>query len=341
VVDFGGVSLTNGGAFVVKLDASGQAKWAKRFDNYSGGVSKGVRVVVDKKQNAYVGGTYTGTLLFGGVVIATNGLNTFLTRLDSAGNLLWGRGVGMTTSSWPEQPMGMALDAAGNCYLAGMFDRANVNFGGVILTNHGGSDVFVAKYNTGGGIEWAKGVGGSGYDFCGSVAVDEEGNCYVTGSFSGGDADFDGELLASAGNSDIFVVKFGPEGKLRWVKKAGGTSSDSGVSVTLDLAGNCYLVGGTTGTAFFDSLSLTARGGADSFLAKINGDPPILGVSRVENHALLFWPGNKTDFQLEGTTDLLDPSSWAPVARPSTIVGEQRLLIDDVSNGNRFYRLRD
>ena len=346
--DFGSVVLTNVGlqsAFVEKLDPFGEARWVKQFTGlYSGGISQGMMIAVDNKQNIYLAGTYSRTLAFDGHVVATNGLDIFLVRLDSVGNLSWAQSMGGAPTYWREQPGGIALDAAGSCYLAGTFYETNVSFGGAMVTNRGTfgrSDVFVAKYNSGGSIEWAKGLGGSGDDSCGGVAVDRAGNCYVTGSFSGSDADFDGLALTNAGYTDIFVVRLDSDGKLRWIKQAGGAARDSGLGVSLDFECNCYLVGLITGTALFDSLSLTPRSISDSFLARINGDPPSLNVSRIGNQMILYWPTNKIDFILESSANLSTNVSWSPVTNPSAVVGDQRIVVDDLAKDNRFYRMKE
>ena len=68
-----------------------------------------------------------------------------------------------SASTWPSGPgAGMSLDANGNCYATGWFDGTN-DFGGVTLTNNnvGGQDIFVAKYNSTGALQWARLAGGN------------------------------------------------------------------------------------------------------------------------------------------------------------------------------------
>jgi len=143
------------------------------------------------------------------------------------------------------------------------------------------------------------------------------------------------------GSTDVFVVTFDSVGKLRWTKQAGGNFFDSGFGVSLDSAGNCYLVGRVSGTALFDSLSLTPRSKYDPFLARINGDPPSLKVFHSEGQFVLYWPSNKFEFVLETSTNLATGANWLAVTNPSTIIGAQRLVIIGTSLGNRFFRLRE
>jgi hypothetical protein len=98
------------------------------------------------------------------------------------------------------------VDGSGNVLVTGPFN-GTVNFGGGGLTSAGGSDIFVAKFSGADGAHlWSKRFGGSSDDIGMSVAADGSGDALLTGSFSGL-VDFGGEILTSAGQTDIFVLK--------------------------------------------------------------------------------------------------------------------------------------
>src|SRR6188508_1844002 len=105
----------------------------------------------------------------------------------------------------------LAVDGAGNVYLAGMFSATiDVDPGPetVNLTSVGSADLFLAKYAPSGEVVWAFGVGGPGADQVYQVLLDPFGNIYLAGSFAD-EVDFaPGEPVAIAkagGERDGFV----------------------------------------------------------------------------------------------------------------------------------------
>ena len=124
--------------------------------------------------------------------------------------------------------------------------------------------------------EWAKGMGGADNDFGRDLCVDNAGNTYVTGDFTG-TADFDpgpGTVnLVSAGSNDVFFAKYDPQGNLVWARRVGGAASDVGYAIRTDNAGHIYISGYfASAPANFDpagTANLSGTGGSyDIFFAK-------------------------------------------------------------------------
>jgi hypothetical protein len=69
---------------------------------------------------------------------------------------------------------------SGEVYAAGNFEFSQ-NIGSFPLTNAGGSDIFLARYDANGTVQWAKQVGSSGSDHVYGLAVDPAGNVYIGG----------------------------------------------------------------------------------------------------------------------------------------------------------------
>lgn len=126
---------------------------------------------------------------------------------------------------------------------------------------------------TNGGTQlWSKGLGGTGSDYGYSVAVDGDGNVFVTGYFSGTVNFGGGVVLTSAGNDDIFIAKYsGATGAPLWSKRFGGTGFDQGRGVAVDGSGDVFVTGTFQTTVNFGGLSLTSAGFNDVFLVKLSG----------------------------------------------------------------------
>ena len=122
----------------------------------------------------------------------------------------------------------LPLDGTGiiheNAYLqTGAYrDTVDVNYDDIAeLINRGGSDIFLIKYALDGAIQWFQSAGGSSDEKGTDLAVDAEGNIYITGTFGGAaDFDYDGISDISHNQTDsagIFLAKYTAEGNLAWV----------------------------------------------------------------------------------------------------------------------------
>ncbi len=155
---------------------------------------------------------------------------------------LWATRVASTTT-WANGPVaGMSLDTNENCYVTGQFDGTN-DFGGRTLTNLsvGGSDIFVAKYNSSGVLQWAQRAGGSppNGNFGRGAGVDSNGNVYVTGGVSG-PADFGSFNLPASSSQVFFLAKYNNAGTVQWVQQGVGGQAVYGTQLAVDGTGNSY-----------------------------------------------------------------------------------------------------
>jgi len=98
-------------------------------------------------------------------------------------------------------------------------------------------------------------------DYANGVATDSSGNVYVTGGTKGG---LDGNT--SAGNTDLFVVKYNSSGTKQWTKQLGSSGLDSANGIAIDSSGNVYVTGVTFGGLDWN----TSAGANDLFVVKYN-----------------------------------------------------------------------
>ncbi len=108
--------------------------------------------------------------------------------------------------------------------------------------------------------------------------MDSAGNSHVTGLFFG-TATFGTTRLTSKGKYDIFVAKVDPYGKFLWVISMGGSSWDTGYSISVDGAGNSHVTGNFSGTATFGPATLTSNGTTDIFVARVGPTGKLVWVT--------------------------------------------------------------
>jgi hypothetical protein len=156
-----------------------------------------------------------------------------------------------------ERGYSIAVDERGNVYTAGWFHgTADADPGPEVyrLTSNGNADIYVSRLDAGGGLVWARHMGGPGYDIASSIAVDRDGNTYTTGYFHE-TADFDPDpnavhnLTAARSTSSPFVAKLDGAGRFLWAKRLDG----GGNSIAVDQRGNVYLTGATASLVGFNA----------------------------------------------------------------------------------------
>lgn len=221
-------------------------------------------IKTDRYGNTYVTGKFQGTASFQTQNLTSyGGDDIFLAKYNNAGNLSWIRQAG---GSLNDVGRSLTLDSLGNIYLTGSFE-VMAWFGSTQITANGGSDIFVAKYNNNGTLQWVKNFGGFFDDHGNAIASTEGGYTWVAGSIQG-ITSFGNNPVISNGGDDAFILKLNPEGNVQWVKNAGGTSEDMAYGLALDVAEDATIVGRFQSTASFGTTVLTSSGNNDIFIAK-------------------------------------------------------------------------
>jgi hypothetical protein len=278
------------------LSEAGALRWAKRaggIDSEAGGA-----IAVDGSGSSYVTGYFEGSMTLGSgeanqtTLSSAGGSDLFVAKYNPTGGLTWAKRAGGTGD---DETLAIEIDAAGNSYITGYFEgSATFGFGEanqtVLTSSSGGSDIFVAKYNSSGALLWAKRAGGSGSGQGFGVRVGGSGNVYLTGSFEGsitfGFGEANQTSLTADGAFDMFVARYNANGTFAWAKRAGGAGDDEGFGITLDgNTGTSYVTGYFEGSATFGSgeanqTALTSTGSNDMFVAKYNSNGSLAWAKR-------------------------------------------------------------
>lgn len=235
-------------------------------------------IVVDPTGNIYVAGNFeSSTITLGSTVLTNIGgykSDIFLVKYDANGNVLWAKSAGGPDH---DNVNSIALDASGNCYIAGHFFSNSCKFRQstneyLTLWNSGYDDMFLVKYDVNGNAVWARNATGFDRQEAFSVTVDASGNPYVAGYFFWA-IKFETIQLLNAnmsfgGRGDVFLAKYNTNGDVLWAKSAGGTGNDIATSCVVDSSGNIYVTGWFATAFTFGSDSLSSVGGYDVFLTK-------------------------------------------------------------------------
>ena len=191
----------------------------------------------------------------------------------------WAKTWGGTSHDWSDS---VATCSDGSIFVACSF-YATPDFdpgpGVVTHTANGYDDVALSKFNADGELVWVRTWGGTAYDWNRGIAVDDDGNAYVTGGYRL-TVDFDPgtgtEMHTSNGEGDIFLSKFDSEGNFAWARTWGSLFYDEGYEVAVDGDGNACVTGNFRGSADFDPGPGTdihdCIGISDSFLSKFDAD---------------------------------------------------------------------
>ena len=208
---FGSMTVASNGGLdicLAKYDSNGEPIWVKGAGGSGQDVGQGIGV--DSDGNFSITGWFSGSANFGSTVLTSAGArDVFAARYDSDGNELWAISMGGSEEDFAYD---LTCDADGNSFITGGF-RGSCDFGGTILTSVGSDDIFVAKVNPQGGLEWVvqaggPNLGGSEFDRGLGIGIKSDGNAVVTGGFFG-QATFSDNSVSSYGHQDIFWSELG------------------------------------------------------------------------------------------------------------------------------------
>lgn len=334
--------------FFAKFDTSGNYIWAKSVGGT--GIDEGYAITLDAAgEYVYITGLYRRAVDFDpgpsfGVLNAS-GTNSdaFIAKYDTNGNYVWAKSIGGTGN---DASNSIALDVGGNICIVGTFSStADFDPGPdtASISINGGSDAFLARYDTAGNYLWAKSIGGSGADNGYDLTTDNQGKIYVVGSFSNilnNSVDSIFINMVSKGNSDGFLIQYDTGGNCIWARSPGSVGLDIIYGVALDTYRNVYVTGNFAQNIIFtpeDSLIVSRRLYRDVFVAKFNPDGHYLWAESFSGQDNKYAQGITVDSKgnvyttgyFDGTVDF-DPG---PGIDTFTSRGNNDIFIHKISQG--------
>jgi len=262
------------GSLISKFDNNGNELWTK--DCFASLYD----MAVDVSGNCYLTGCFAGTASFGSISLNSTGSynDIFIAKLDANGNFTWAKKAGGFGS---DAAYSIGVDASGNCYLTGIFDDEAIFGSTNLISDIFGHDLFITSLSSNGDFRWVKkaSIGRSLYssNFNSpngiSIATDQSGNNYLSGSFSG-KAYFGNSTVTSVGNSehDIYLAKIDNSGEFKWLKRAGGLNNEYSGTISIDNIGNPLITGTYSTSTQLGQFSLISNQYNSGFVAKLTTD---------------------------------------------------------------------
>ena len=272
-------------AFIAKINSAGSAL---SYSTYIGGSSDdyGESIAVDSSGNAYITG-YTGSANFptkNPIQASKAGLwDAFVSKINSAGSaLVYSTYLGGSSS---EYGLGIAIDSSGNAYITGPTYSTNFPTSNPLQASNGGEmDAFVSKINSAGSaLTYSTYLGGSSNDFAEGIAVDRNGNSYVTGYTISNNFPTKNPIQAlKKGPFDAFVAKINSAGSgLAYSTFLGGSGDCFAHGIAVDARGNAIVTGDTSSADFptKNPVQSSNSGSYDVFVTLIDATGSTLSFS--------------------------------------------------------------
>lgn len=251
-------------AYVIKLNPGGELEW---FRNFGGPIwDMSIDIKFDNAgEHFYVTGFFEAYINFDDIELVSNGtLDMYIAKFDLDGNVIWAKNGG---GNWHDYGYCISIDDNDNVYISGKYESVSFDFDGNIITNSGGTDIFILKINSNGEYVWLEKAGGASYDEPVDMLIKSE-SLILTGNFSL-NANF-GNHQVSGYHDDLFVARYDLDGGIYWVSAAHSEGGISPQALAHDIEGNYYICGHITDNAHFDDITLKLIGQEDIFVTKIN-----------------------------------------------------------------------
>lgn len=302
------------------LSVPGQFIWLQDLLSSGGNGVNGTSVygIAAVSNRVIIAGELVSNVVIAGTnLVAAAGTDGFIASLNNS--------TGGTALYTPRRMGGQnndgcrttASDSSGNVYVAGYFgnnqDLTGIDFGGTTRTavsdvSHNSIEIFVAKYNSSGALQWVTRAGGLFGDASHRMAVDASGNVYITGYIGASDADFGSTTISPLGTTGLFVAKLNSSGVFQWAKGPfGGNAISYGIAID-PTNGDVVITG-----EYYDSINFGSKGkpGSHSF--------PGAFVTRFDNSGNHIW--DKT-WYVDGYLNRGRSVAISPTTRNIVVVGQ-------------------
>ncbi|MBE7413654.1 MAG: hypothetical protein L6Q54_12990 [Leptospiraceae bacterium] len=265
---------------IYKLSKSGSLEWFS-FLGDVGPTNVDIKNVVQDSSGYVIGGvadttitTYPGITT---IVSYTSVSDAFLLKIKENGDGEW---VTYSGGSSTDTMATLKSTSDGGFVTTG---SAGLSFsiGGVSAKNPfgGGGDIFVAKYNSSGILQWFTFLGGTGADSGNSIALTQDNGFIIAGNSGAAISSLAGltPIRSHSGSSgNCVAIKLSSDGNPEWFTFSSAPSIINTCTSVEQLPDRSYIFSGTSGGNFssldgvLPDVLITGGGSSDSFVMKMN-----------------------------------------------------------------------
>ncbi|MBL7946764.1 MAG: hypothetical protein JNN32_11935 [Flavobacteriales bacterium] len=266
-------ALTSAGQsdlFVAKFSSDGTPLWVRSAGgaNFDGAFD----VAVDGEGRITITGYFESpSISFGSATLNKLGnMDILVAQYDGNGTSLWAQRYGWTANNGVEWGRAIVADANNDLYVAGQYKTALQVTGLPELDACNNREQgFLMKLDANGNGLWSlrpqcTSDQSLGQTVCTALALDPDGDVYLSGDFRGDTAFFATDTLPnfmpSGQSDDAFVVKYSPDGEELWVKTWAGFNYDEIKSIATDSEGNLIVATTREGGYLIDGIDLPHAG---------------------------------------------------------------------------------
>ncbi|MCX6723549.1 MAG: SBBP repeat-containing protein [Candidatus Staskawiczbacteria bacterium] len=310
--------------FVTKFDNNGNLLWNTFLGANTRMYHYGKGVAVDTSGNVYIVGYGNSTSVWGTISRAyTANQDAWVVKLaTSTGAVAW---VAFLGGSGNDYGYGVTTDTSANVYVTGYSDAT---WGSPLQLYNSSNDIFVAKLDSAGALTWNTFLGGAGSDGGTGIVLDASSNIYISGNST---ATWGSPTRLYTSGTDAFVAKLTSAGALVWNTFLGGSDTDSGNAIAVDISGNVYAGGYSTITWETPIIPYTTSA-QDAFATKLSATTGAL-VTIVTSHTITATSGTNGTISPTGATTVNDGDSQTFTLTPSAHYHVSDVLVDSISVG--------
>lgn len=296
----------SGDAFVLKLSNDGVFIWSVDFASTV--ASTIYEIALDDNGNIYGTGSFQGDIDFDEYTqgnehsgTSNNYHNILMFKLNGSGTLIWSDVV--LGNSFNNVGESITVSIEGEVFVSGTFGKTvdfNTGTGTNNITSNANSqDVYILKLDTNGVFQWATNIGGDSYDKTGGLALNIDGDLYISGSFKN-TVNFDpltnNNIFTSKGQSDAFLLQLDANGLFKRVFILAGKTEVNANNIFNDPYGNLFLTGGFTDSVFVDIVgvypdTIISNGISDAYILELDEEflPLFIGSIVSDNNSSSFY----------------------------------------------------